>query len=160
MGPGETAQSREELGGRGDAATCPEHRLHQDTGDLLPAALTQRSGDSDAAELAETEKELNGAALMQFSAGKGTAAQEVMQLARYVEALEKQRRERLERCLLAEKESTLASAALEKAAREREILDRVHEHQKKAHGFHVARQEQKWMDELALQIKRGLLATA
>lgn len=110
------------------------------------------------ADLAETERELNAAALMQFSAGKGTSAKELMQLSQYMAALEKLRRERLERCLHAEKDTTLARAALEKAAREREILDRVHEHQHSAHKFHVARQEQKWMDELAQKMKRGLLA--
>lgn len=110
------------------------------------------------AELSETEKELNAAALMQFSAGKNSPAQELLQLSQYMAALEKLRRERLERCLHAEKEATLARAALEKAAREREILDRVHEHQRGAHKFHMARQEQKWMDELALKMKRGLLA--
>ena len=111
------------------------------------------------AELSDTEKELNAAALMQFSAKKNTSAQELMQLSQYIAALEKLRRERLERCLVAEKEATLARAALEKAAREREILDRVHEHQRKSHRFHVARQEEKWMDELAQKIKRGVFAT-
>lgn len=110
------------------------------------------------AELAETERELNAAALMQFSAGKKTPASELMQLNHYISALEKLRRERLDRCLHAEKDATLARAALEKAAREREIFDRVHEHQHGIHKFHVARQEQKWMDELAQKMKRGLLA--
>ena len=109
------------------------------------------------AELSETEKELNAAALMQFSTKK-SSANELMQLNQYIAALEKLRRERLERCLLAEKEATLARAALEKAAREREILDRVHDHQRKTHRFHVAQQEQKWMDELAQKVKRGILA--
>lgn len=110
------------------------------------------------AELAETEMELNAAALMQFSAGKNTSAQELLQLSQYMAALEKLRRERLDRCLHAERDATLARAALEKAAREREILDRVREHQQGAHKFHLARQEQKWMDELAQKMKRGLLA--
>ena len=110
------------------------------------------------ADLAETERELNAAALMQFSASKKTPAQELVQLNQYISALEKLRRERLERCLHAEKDATLARAALEKAAREREILDRVHEHQHSVHRFHVARQEQKWMDEIAQKMKRGLLA--
>ena len=110
------------------------------------------------ADLAETERELNAAALMQFSASKKTPAQELVQLNPYISALEKLRRERLERCLHAEKDATLARAALEKAAREREILDRVHEHQHSLHRFHVARQEQKWMDEIAQKMKRGLLA--
>ncbi len=109
------------------------------------------------AELADTEKELNVAALMQFSTKK-SSAQELLQLNQYVAVLEKLRRERLERCLVAEKEATLARAALEKAAREREILDRVHEHLSKTHRFHVARQEQKWMDELAQKVRRGILA--
>ena len=112
------------------------------------------------AELAETEKELNAAALMQFSTGKKTPAQELMQLNQYMTALEKLRRERLERCLHAEKDATLARAALQKAAREREILDRVHEHQHGAHKFHMARQEQKWMDEIGQKLKRGVLAAA
>ena len=110
------------------------------------------------ADLAETERELNAAALMQFSASKKTPAQELVQLNQYISALEKLRRERLDRCLHAEKDATLARAALEKAAREREILDRVHEHQHSLHRFHVARQEQKWMDEIAQKMKRGLLA--
>lgn len=110
------------------------------------------------AELAETERELNAAALMQFSASKKTPASELMQLNQYISALEKLRRERLDRCLHAEKDATLARAALEKAAREREILDRVHEHQHGVHKFHLARQEQKWMDEIAQKMKRGLLA--
>ena len=110
------------------------------------------------ADLAETERELNAAALMQFSASKKTPAQELVQLNQYISALEKLRRERLERCLHAEKDATLARAALEKAAREREILDRVHEHQHSVHRFHVARQEQKWMDEIAQKMNRGLLA--
>ena len=110
------------------------------------------------AELAETERELNAAALMQFSTGKKTPAQELVQLNQYIATLETLRRERLERCLHAEKDATLARAALEKAAREREILDRVHEHQHSLHRFHVARQEQKWMDEIAQKMKRGLLA--
>jgi flagellar export protein FliJ len=109
-------------------------------------------------ELSETERELNAAALMQFSSKKNTSAQELVQLNQYIAALEKMRRERLERCLVAEKEATLARAAVEKAAREREILDRVHEHQRKTHRFHVARQEQKWMDDLAQQMKRGIFA--
>ena len=108
-------------------------------------------------ELEQTEKELNAAALVQFSIKK-SSAQELMQVNQFITALEKLRRERLERCLLAEKEATLARAALEKAAREREILDRVHEHQRKTHRFHVAQQEQKWMDELAQKVRRGILA--
>jgi len=110
------------------------------------------------ADLAETERELNAAALMQFSASKKTPAQELVQLNHYISALEKLRRERLERCLHAAKDAILARAALEKAAREREILDRVHEHQDSLHRFHVARQEQKRMDEIAQKMKRGLLA--
>ena len=110
------------------------------------------------AELAETERELNAAALMQFSASKKTPASELMQLNQYISALEKLRRERLDRCLHAEKDATLARAALEKAAREREILDRVHEHQHGVDKLHLARQEQKWMDEIAQKMKRGLLA--
>jgi flagellar export protein FliJ len=110
------------------------------------------------ADLAATERELNAAALMQFSANKKTPANELVQLNHYISALEKLRRERLDRCLHAEKDATLSRAALEKAAREREILDRVHEHQHSVHRFHVARQEQKWMDEIAQKLKRGLLA--
>ena len=109
------------------------------------------------AELVQTEKELNAAALVQFSLKK-TSAQELVQVNQFIATLEKLRRERLERCLLAEKEATLARAALEKAAREREILDRVHDHQRKTHRFHVARQEQQWMDELAQKMKRGIFA--
>ena len=139
-----------------EAVRFLKNKIEEDAAQKHARALVQVSKAK--AELSETEKELNGAALMQFSAGKGTSAQELMQLARYVEALEKRRRERLERCLMAEKDATLARSALEKAAREREILDRVHDHQKNTHHFHLARQEQKWMDELAQQMKRGLLA--
>src|SRR5688500_11946403 len=110
------------------------------------------------AELAETERELNAAALMHFYTGKKTPAQELVQLSQYVATLEKLRRERLERCLHAEKDATLARADLEKAAREREIRDRVREHQISAHKFHVAHQEQKWMDEIAQRVQRGLFA--
>ncbi len=109
------------------------------------------------AELVETEKELNTAALLQYSTSKGSA-KKLLQLSQYIQALEKVRRERLDRCLHAEKDSTLARAALEKAAREREILDRLQEHQHGRHRFHVARQEQQWIDEMAGQMKRGLLA--
>ena len=109
------------------------------------------------AALADTERELNTAALVEFSA-KGTSAKKLLQLNQYIQALEKVRREKLEKCLHAEKESTLARAALEKAAREREILDRLQDRQHARHRFHVARQEQQWIDELAQQMKRGLLA--
>jgi flagellar export protein FliJ len=135
-----------------------KNKIAEDAAQKHARALVQVS--KARAELADTEKELNAAALMQFSAGKKTSSQEMMQLSQYMEALEKLRRERLERCLHAERDATLARAALEKAAREREILDRVHEHQHGAHKFHVARQEQKWMDELASQVKRGILAAA
>lgn len=109
--------------------------------------------------LAETEKELNAAALMQFAAaGKKSTAHELVQLSEYSTALEKQRRERLEKVLHAEREETLARAALEKVAREREVLDKLHDRQRSTHRFHVARQEQKWADEVAQQMKRGVLA--
>jgi len=110
------------------------------------------------AELEETEKDLNAAALLHYSAGKKNSAKELLQVNQYIEALEKLRRERLDRCLRAEKESTLARAALEKAAREREILDRLEERKRATHRFHIARQEQQWIDELAQQMRRGLLA--
>lgn len=110
------------------------------------------------AQLAETEKEINAASLLQLAGtGKKKAAQEIAQLAQYIAALEKQRRERLEKVLQAEREATLARAALEKVAREREVLDKLRDRQRSAHHFHVARQEQKWVDELAQQMKRGWL---
>jgi len=109
------------------------------------------------AELAETENELNGAALMQFSANRNNG-KKLAQLNQYITVLERVRRERLDKCLHAEQEATLARASLEKAAREREILDRLQERQHSTHRFHVAQQEQKWIDELAQQMKRGLLA--
>ena len=109
--------------------------------------------------LEETEKELNAAALMQFAGtGQRVTAKDLSQLAQFMCVLEKQRRERLDKVLHAEREATLARAGLEKAAREREILDRLRDRQQSAHRFHVARQEQKWIDEMALQLKRGLLA--
>ena len=139
-----------------EAVRFLKNKIEEDAAQKHARALVNMSKAK--AELAETEKELNAAALMQFSAGKNTPAHRLMQLNRYIEALEKVRRERLERCLHAEKEAALARAALEKAGREREILDRLHEHQHATHKFHMARQEQKWIDELARQVKRGLLA--
>lgn len=133
-----------------------KNKIEEDAAQKHARALVQVGRAKS--ELAETERELNAAALMQFSTGKKTPAQELLQLNQYITALEKLRRERLERCLHAEKDVTLARAALEKAAREREILDRVHEHQHSSHKFHVARQEQKWMDEIAQKMKRGILA--
>jgi len=130
-------------------------KIEQDAAQKHARALVEMSRAR--AELADTEKELNTAALMQFSA-KGTPAKKLLQLNQYIQALEKVRREKLEKCLHAEKESTLARAALEKAAREREILDRLQDRQHARHRFHVARQEQQWVDELAQQMKRGLLA--
>lgn len=110
------------------------------------------------ADLSETENELNAAALLQYSANRRHSAKELLQLNQYIETLEKRRRTQLDRCVHAEKEATLARAALEKAAREREILDRLRDRQYAAHRFHLARQEQQWIDELAQQMKRGLLA--
>jgi flagellar export protein FliJ len=112
------------------------------------------------ADLAETEKELNAAALLQFSVGKKSTSQDLLQLNQYVTLLEKQRRERLEKCLHAEKEATLARAALEKAAREREVLDHLHDRQSSVHKFHVRLEEQKWIDELARRGRRGALMAA
>ena len=110
------------------------------------------------ADLAQTENELNATALMQFSTKGKKNAHQMLQLNQFMTALEKQRKERLEICLRAEKEVTLASAQLERVAREREILERLYGRQKNAHRFHVAKQEQKWVDEIAQQIKRGLLS--
>ena len=139
-----------------EAVRLLKNKIEDESAQKLARALVQVGKAK--ADLAETERELNAAALMQFSASKKTPAQELVQLNQYISALEKLRRERLERCLHAEKDATLARAALEKAAREREILDRVHEHQHSLHRFHVARQEQKWRDEIAQKMKRGLLA--
>lgn len=130
-------------------------KVEQDAAQKHARALVEVSRAR--AELADTEKELNGAALLQYSAGKASA-KKMLQLNQYIQALEKIRREKLDRCLHAEKESTLARAALEKAAREREILDRLQERQHSRHRFHVARQEQQWIDEMAQQMKRRLLA--
>jgi flagellar export protein FliJ len=130
-------------------------KIEQDAAQKHARALVEMSRAR--AELSDTEKEINTAALVQFSV-KGSSAKKLLQLNQYIDALEKVRRERLDKCLHAEKESTLARAALEKAAREREILDRLHHRQHASHRFHVARQEQQWIDELAQQMKRGLLA--
>lgn len=110
------------------------------------------------ADLAQTENELNATALMQFSTNAKKNAQQMLQLNQYMSLLEKQRKERLETCLRAEKEVTLARAHLEKTARERDILERLYGRQRTAHRFHIAKQEQKWVDEIAQQIKRGLLS--
>jgi flagellar FliJ protein len=131
-------------------------KIEQDAAQKHARALVEMSRARS--ELTETEKELNAAALLQYSAGKKSAAKKLLQLSQYMEALEKVRRGRLERCLHAEKEATLARAALEKAARDREILDRLQDRQHTRHRFHLARQEQQWIDEIAQQMKRGLLA--
>lgn len=138
-----------------EAVQFLKNKIEQEAAQKHARALIQVSRAR--ADLEETEKELNGAALMQF-AGRKSSGKKMLQLNQYITALERLRRERLEKCLLAEKEATLARAALEKAAREREILDRLQERQQAAHRFHVAQQEQKWVDELALQMKRGMLA--
>lgn len=109
------------------------------------------------AALAETENELNATALMQFSNRSSHNAQQLIQFNQYFDLLEKQRKERLELVLRAEKETTLARAALEKAARDREILERLYGRQRAEHQFHVAKQEQKWVDDIAQHLKRGLL---
>jgi flagellar export protein FliJ len=109
-------------------------------------------------ELSQTENEINAAALMQFSKSGGRKAGDLLQLNQYVGLLEKQRRERLEQVLRGEKEVALARAHLEKVARDREILERLYGRQRSEHQFHIARQEQKWVDEIAQQIKRGLLS--
>src|SRR5205823_5750383 len=102
-------------------------KIEQDAAQKHARALVEMSRAR--AELTDTEKELNGAALLQYSAGKKAPAKKLLQINQYIQALEKVRREKLDRCLHAEKESTLARAALEKAAREREILDRLHDRQ-------------------------------
>ena len=140
-----------------EAVRLLKNRIEEQAAQKHARALMQ--SNRARAELSETEKELNTAALLQFSAGRNSSGPQLLQLNQYMNWLEKQRRERLDRCLHAEKDATLARAALEKAAREREILDQIHDHQSANHKFHVARQEQKWIDELALQIKRGLLAS-
>jgi flagellar protein FliJ len=133
-----------------------KNRLEENAAQKHARALIQVSRAK--AALAETEKELNAAALMQFAgAGKKATTDELSRLSQYVTILEKQRRERLDKVLHAERDATLARAALEKVAREREILDRLRERQRASHNFHVARQEQKFIDELAQQMKRGLL---
>ena len=132
-------------------------RLEEEAAQKLARAMVHAA--SAKALLTETEKEINAASLMQFAeSGKKSTAQELNQLSRYVSVLEKQRRERLEKVLHAERETTLARAALEKVAREREILDNLRDRKHAAHRFHVAQQEQRWVDELAQGMKRGLLA--
>ena len=137
-----------------EAVQFLKDRIEQEAAQKHARALTDVSRAR--AALVETEKELNAAALLQYSAGKKSS--DLLQLSQYITALERVRRERLEKCLHAEKESTLARAALEKAAREREILDQLRERQHSQHRFHLARQEQQWIDELAQQMRRGMLA--
>ncbi len=133
-----------------------KRRLEEEAAQKHSTALLQFSRAK--ADLAQTENELNATALMQFSTKGKKNAHQMQQLNQYMTSLEKQRKERLEICLRAEKEVTLARAQLEKVAREREILERLYGRQKTAHRFHVAKQEQKWVDEIAQQIKRGLLS--
>ena len=138
-----------------EAVRLLKNRIEEDAAQKHAQALLRLNRAR--AELADTEKELNTAALLQFSNRRSTG-QKLMQINQYIAWLEKQRRERLDRCLHAEKDGTLARAALEKAAREREILDQLHDHQQSEHRFHIGRQEQKWMDEMAARVRHGLLA--
>lgn len=109
--------------------------------------------------LAETEESLRRAA--QDCARKKTAsASDLLQMNQYINVLEQQRKQRGTASLEAEKNVSLARAHLEKVAREREILDRLHDRKKADHEFHLARQEQKWLDEIAQRARRGLLKTA
>ena len=132
-----------------------KERLQQEAAQKHANALVQVSRAK--AALVETEKEINAAAFVMYS-GKGrSTAREISQIAQYVSQLEKQRKERLELLIRAEKEVALAHAQLEKVAREKEVLDRLHDRRQSEHRFHVAQQEQKWIDELALRVKGGLL---
>jgi flagellar export protein FliJ len=128
-------------------------RIEQEAAQKHARALMLQSRAK--AALTETEKELNAAALLQYT---GKKSSDLLQLSQYITALERVRRDRLDKCLHAEKDATLARAALEKAAREREILDQLKDKQQTQHRFHVARQEQQWIDELAQQVKRGMMA--
>ncbi|ODU23099.1 MAG: flagellar export protein FliJ [Verrucomicrobia bacterium SCN 57-15] len=132
-----------------------KQRIEEEAAQKHSRALIQLSKAK--AALAETENELNATALMQFSNRSSHNAQQLIQFNQYFDLLEKQRKERLELVLRAEKETTLARAALEKAARDREILERLYGRQRAEHQFHVAKQEQKWVDDIAQHLKRGLL---
>lgn len=118
------------------------------------ALMTRAKAKSD---LAQTENELNAAALLQFSNQGRASAKDLQQLNDYMLLLEKQRKERLDACLRAEKDAALTRAALEKAARDREILQKVHDKRRSEYEFELGREEQKWIDELAGRSKQGLL---
>ena len=106
--------------------------------------------------LGQTEENLAAAA--RDCAGKTMkSAAGLLQLNQYMSVLEEQKKEREAACREAEKQVALARAHLEKVAREREILDRLHDRKKAEHQFHMARQEQKWLDEMAQRVRRGLL---
>ena len=132
-----------------------KERLQQEATQKHATALLQVNAAK--AALVETEKEINAAAFVMYSDKGRSTAREISQIAQYVSQLEKRRKERLELLIRAEKEVTLAHAQLEKVAREKEILDRLHDRRKSEHQFHMAQQEQKWIDELALRVKSGLL---
>ena len=138
-----------------EAVRILKKRLEEEAAQKHSQALVQLGHAK--ALLAETEANLQ-AATRDCSGRKRTSAAELMQLNQYIAGLDRQRAERQAATCEAEKLVTLARAHLEKMAREREILDRLHDRKKAEHGFHVARQEQKWLDEMAQRARRGLLA--
>ena len=138
-----------------EAVRILKQRLEEEAARKHSQALVQLGHAK--ALLAETEKQLEAAA-RNCSKRQKVSAAELLQLTQYMTLLERQRTERQTSCCEAEKQVTLARAHLEKVAREREILDRLHDRRKAEHEFHLARQEQKWLDELAQRAKRGLLA--
>lgn len=138
-----------------EAVRILKQRLEEEAARKLSQALV-KLGQTKAL-LVETEKHLETAA-RNCSRKQKVAAAELLQLTQYMNLLERQRAERQAACWEAEKQVVLARAHLEKVAREREILDRLHDRKKAEHDFHLAKQEQKWLDEMAQRARRGLLA--
>ena len=138
-----------------EAVRILKQRLEEDAARKHSEALVKLGHVK--ALLAETEKHLEAAAHNCSRKHKVSVA-EMLQLTQYMTLLERQRAERQTACCEGEKQVALARAHLEKVAREREILDRLHNRKKAEHDFHLARQEQKWLDEMAQRARRGLLA--
>lgn len=132
-------------------------RLEEDAARKLGEALTRASREK--ALLEETERRLRQIS-RDCASPRTTSAAELLRMSQYISLLHQQRKDRQAACIEAEKQLALARARLETAAREREILDKLRDRRKAEHEFHLAKQEQKWLDEMAQRARQGLLAPA
>lgn len=129
----------------------------------LKATLEDKAGRNHAealvrlgqarAKLAEIEQAMESAGNVAVSTGARILATEELHRRQYVAFLDQERKERHRLCQEAEKAVVLAREHLEKTAREHEILENLRDRKKAEHDFHVGRQEQKWLDELAQHMK-------